>query len=243
MTYCVGMHVDEGMVFMSDTRTNAGPADIAIVPKMKTWEVQGDRFLCLMSAGNLATTQAVNWRLGESEGSGSEGSILRVPTMAAAARLVGATLRDTIEEHAPASGQRADGLFKATLILGGQIGDAPPQIYLIYPEGNFIAACRDTPFMQIGEFKYGRPVLRALYDPSMTLEQAAKLVAVSFESTMRSNLSVGLPIDLQLYAKNSLVAGRRRRFGAGDPWFANVADMWPRSLRDAFDAIPDPVAA
>jgi len=189
---------------MSDTRTNAGVDDIATVKKMHTWEIDGDRVLTLMSAGNLATTQSLISMLDERSKSPEDRnpSILKVPTMFQAARLIGDTLKEVIQANSD-TGQAAEAAFNATLILGGQIKGLPPRLFLIYPEGNFIEAQEDTPFFQIGETKYGRPILVRAQDAEMSFEDAVKLLLVSFDSTMKANLSVGLPLDLMTYETNS----------------------------------------
>jgi len=193
---------------MSDTRTNAGVDDIATVKKMHTWEIDGDRVLTLMSAGNLATTQSLISMLDERSKSPEDRnpSILKVPTMFQAARLIGDTLKEVIQANSD-TGQAAEAAFNATLILGGQIKGLPPRLFLIYPEGNFIEAQEDTPFFQIGETKYGRPILVRAQDAEMSFEDAVKLLLVSFDSTMKANLSVGLPLDLMTYETNSFKRG------------------------------------
>jgi len=206
MTYCVGLRLNKGLVFMSDTRTNAGIDDIATVKKMHTWEIEGERVLTLMSAGNLATTQSLISMLDERSKSPEDRnpSILKVPTMFQAARLIGDTLKEVIQANSD-TGQSAEAAFNATLILGGQIKGLPPRLFLIYPEGNFIEAQEDTPFFQIGETKYGRPILVRAQDSEMSFEDAVKLLLVSFDSTIKANLSVGLPLDLMTYETMSAV--------------------------------------
>ncbi len=239
MTYCVGLAVDRGLVFMSDTRTNAGVDNISTVGKMKTWEVPGERFLCLLSAGNLATTQATVSLLEERRVAPAERkpAILTMPSMFQTARLVGDTLKEVIAESTPA-GPNADGRFTASFILGGQIKGGRPRVFMIYPEGNFIETTPDNPFFQIGEHKYGRPIIVRTYDPGMSLEECAKLLLVSFDSTIRSNLSVGLPIDMQFYETDSLKAGYRRRFDRRDPYYVSISEGWSESLKKAFDDLP-----
>ncbi|WP_114348378.1 proteasome-type protease [Mangrovicella endophytica] len=243
MTYCVGLLVDRGLAFMSDTRTNAGIDNISVVSKMKTWEVPGDRFLCLLSAGNLATTQSTISLLEERAIAPSERkpAILAQPSMFQTAKLVGETLREVIATSA-ASGQSADSMFLGSFILGGQIKGGKPRLFMIYPEGNFIEAGNDNPFFQIGEHKYGRPIIIRTYDAAMSLEDCAKLLLVSFDSTIRSNLSVGLPIDLQFYETDALKAGYRRRFDARDPYYQQISEGWSDALRSAFDRLPPFVA-
>jgi putative proteasome-type protease len=175
MTYCVGLLVDRGLVFMSDTRTNAGIDNISVVSKMKTWSVPGERFLCLLSAGNLATTQSTVSLLEERSLApvDREPAILNQPSMFQTAKLVGDTLREVISYTSP-SGQRGDSSrFGASFLLGGQIKGGRPRLFMIYPEGNFIEAGADNPFFQIGEHKYGRPIIIRTYDPAMALAGGA----------------------------------------------------------------------
>lgn len=240
MTYCVGMKLNHGLVFMSDTRTNAGVDNISTFCKMQTWEVPGERVMTVMSAGNLATTQAVISLLEERNKAPDDRSpsLLTVPSMFRAAQHIAELLHQEIEAHAN-GGQQADSTFDATLILGGQIAGSAPRLFLIYPEGNFIEAGADTPFFQIGETKYGRPILVRAYDPAMSFEAAVKLMMVSFDSTIKANLSVGAPLDLHIYEEGSLVVGPRRRIEADDPYFQTVTRGWGAALNLAFDSLPD----
>ncbi|MBA4227902.1 MAG: peptidase [Hyphomonas sp.] len=239
MTYCVGMKLDRGLVFMSDTRTNAGVDNVSKFRKLFTWSVPGERALVLMTAGNLATTQSVVSILEERTKAPSERrpSILELPTMFQIARLVGETLREVIQANA-ATGQKADSTFNSTMILGGQIKGIEPRLFLIYPEGNFIEASDDTPFFQIGETKYGRPILVRAYDPGMSVEEAVKLLMVSFDSTVKANLSVGLPLDLQIIEKDAIRLGASKRIEADDPYFAQISSGWGDALKKAFDSLP-----
>ena len=239
MTYCVGMKLDRGLVFMSDTRTNAGVDNVSKFRKLFTWSVPGERALVLMTAGNLATTQSVVSILEERTKAPSERrpSILELPTMFQIARLVGETLREVIQANA-ATGQKADSTFNSTMILGGQIKGIEPRLFLIYPEGNFIEASDDTPFFQIGETKYGRPILVRAYDPGMSVEEAVKLLMVSFDSTVKANLSVGLPLDLQIVEKDAIRLGPSKRIEADDPYFAQISSGWGDALKKAFDSLP-----
>ncbi|MFD1509103.1 peptidase [Lacimonas salitolerans] len=239
MTYCVGMMLDRGLVFMSDTRTNAGLDNISTFRKMTVWEDPGERCITLMAAGNLATTQAVVSLLDERSKTVQERepSLMAVPSMFQAAGMVAETLRDVIARHAE-TGQRADSTFNATLILGGQVKGGPPRLFLIYPEGNFIEASADTPFFQIGETKYGRPILVRAYDPAMRFEDALKLLLVSFDSTLKANLTVGAPFDFHLYQADSLRAGPRDRIEADDPYFQLVSQGWGDALKEALDSLP-----
>ena len=240
MTYCVGMVLDRGLVFMSDTRTNAGVDNISTFRKMHCWEAPGERVLTVMTAGNLATTQAVISLLDERTKAPDDRdpSILAVPSMFQAARLVADTLREVIARHAD-SGQRADTTFNATIILGGQVAGGPPRLFLIYPEGNFIEASADTPFFQIGETKYGRPILVRGFDPAMRFEDAVKLLLVSFDSTLKANLSVAAPFDVQVIDRDALRLGHALRIGPDDPYFQTVSTSWGEALKAALTQLPD----
>ncbi|ATI42725.1 peptidase [Pacificitalea manganoxidans] len=240
MTYCVGLKTDHGLVFMSDTRTNAGVDNISTFRKMTSWQVPGERMITLMTAGNLATTQAVISLLEERTKAEVDRSpsILEQPSMFQVARLVGDTLKEVIAGHAQ-SGQVADSAFHATILVGGQIAPGPPRLFLVYPEGNFIEASGDTPFFQIGETKYGRPILVRAYDPGMGFEEAIKLLLVSFDSTIKANLSVGLPLDFATYRTDSFQLGREGRISADDPYFRAISDGWGDALKAALDGLPD----
>jgi len=240
MTYCVALRLKKGLVFMSDTRTNAGVDDISQVKKMSSWEVPGERVITLLSAGNLATTQAVVSLLDERSKAPEDRnpSILQAPSMFQIATIVGNTLRDVVRHFEP-SGPAAESLFSATLILGGQVRGSNPRLFLIYPEGNFIESSIDNPFFQAGETKYGRPILVRALNADMSFEEAVKLLCVSFDSTMRANLSVDLPIDLQVQALDECRITHQRRFERNDPYFQNVSKGWSDALRTAFGTLPD----
>ena len=239
MTYCVGLQLNQGLVFMSDTRTNAGVDNFSKTKKMFTWEVPGERVITLMTAGNLATTQSLVSLIEERSKAPAERSptILHEPSMFQVARLVGATLKEVIEESA-STGQVASSKFKATIILGGQIKGSDPTLFLIYPEGNFVEVTDETPFFQIGEAKYGKPILVRAYDPEMSFEEAVKLLLVSFDSTIKANLSVGLPIDLQIYEKDSHKVAIQRRIEDDDDYYQSISTGWGDALREAFGSLP-----
>lgn len=241
MTYCVGLVLERGIVFMSDTRTNAGVDNISTFRKLHRFDVPGERALVMMTAGNLATTQAVVSLLEERTKAHDDRdpSILSVPSMFQAARLVAETLRGVIDTHA-STGQRADSGFNATIILGGQIKGGPPRLFLIYPEGNFIEASHETPFFQIGETKYGRPILVRAYERDMSFADAMKLMLVSFDSTIKANLSVGLPLDVCFYDRDSFSSDHTLRIEADDPYFATISDGWGDALKRAFESLPNP---
>jgi len=240
MTYCVALRLKRGLVFMSDTRTNAGLDNISTYTKMVTWEDEGDSVITIMTAGNLATTQAVVSLIDERMKAPGERSpsILGLPSMFQVAMLLGQTLKEVIARHAQ-TGQRAETSFNATIIVGGQVKGSEPRLFLIYPEGNFIEAGADTPFFQSGETKYGRPIIVRAFDPDMSFEAAVKLLLVSFDSTIKANLSVGLPLDLAIYETGSLKRGTHRRISADDPYFQTISNGWGSALKNAFDSLPD----
>ena len=240
MTYCVGLMLKKGLVFMSDTRTNAGLDNVSTFAKMFTWSDDENSTITIMTAGNLATTQSVVSMIDERTKAPSERSpsILGLPSMFQVARFVGATLREVIDRQAQ-TGQRADSTFNATIIVGGQVKGSPPRLFLIYPEGNFIEAGLDTPFLQIGEIKYGRPILVRAFDPDMTFEAAVKLLLVSFDSTIKANLSVGLPLDLEIYEVGSQKRGMHRRITRDDASFQAISAGWGDALKRAFESLPD----
>ena len=239
MTYCVGMKLDTGLVFMSDTRTNAGVDNISTFRKMYTWSRPDERVIVLMASGNLATTQAVVSLLDERTKAVADRhpSLLETPSMFQTARLVGDTVKEVIKGTGT-EGQDSEGSFNASFILGGQIKGTDPRLFQIYPEGNFIESSSDTPFFQIGEHKYGKPILVRAYDQKMSFAEATKLLFVSFDSTLKSNLSVGMPFDLQFYEKDSLQVGVQRRIDRDDPYYRMISDGWSNALKSAFASLP-----
>ncbi|BCG88142.1 MULTISPECIES: peptidase [unclassified Mesorhizobium] len=240
MTYCVGLKIDRGLVFMSDTRTNAGMDSISTFKKMHVWEQPGERVIVLMSAGNLATTQAVVSLLDErtkAVGDRHE-KLLDTPSMYQTVRLVGDTVKEVIAQSSPA-GEKADSYFNASFILGGQIKGSPPRLFMIYPEGNFIESTDDTPFFQIGETKYGKPIIIRAYERTMSLAETVKLLLVSFDSTLKSNLSVGLPLDLLFLEKDTFKVGLKKRIGQDDQYYRTISDGWSNALKTAFASLPD----
>lgn len=224
---------------MSDTRTNAGVDDIGTYRKMFTWSVPGERVITLLAAGNLATTQAVMSLLDERSKAPADRtpSIIKAPSMFQIAQIIGDLMREVIQANSN-TGQQADSAFNATIILGGQIATSDPRLFMIYPEGNFIEASEDTPFFQIGETKYGRPILVRCYDADMEFEDAVELLMVSFDSTIKANMSVGLPLDLQIYEANSMQVGHTLRIEIDDPYFQSVSDGWGKALKLAFNSLP-----
>ena len=240
MTYCVALKLDQSLIFMSDTRTNAGIDNVSRYKKMFTWSIPGDRVITLMTAGNLATTQAVVSLLDERSKAPDDRdpTLLRVPTLFQAAKLIGDTLKEVVGSHRD-GGQEAEATFGATLIMGGQIKGMEPRLFMIYPEGNFVEASWDTPFFQIGETKYGRPIIIRGYDRDMNFEDAIKLLMVSFDSTLKANLSVGLPLDLLVIGKDEFAPTHQHRLTHDDPYFDKISSNWGDALRSAFHSLPD----
>lgn len=241
MTYCVGMMVDKGLVLMSDTRTNSGVDNISVFRKMFHWNVPGDRIITVMTAGNLATTQAVVSKLEERTKTPDDrtNSLMSAPTMFQVATEIGSLVRETIGERQAANGMTGKGKFTASIIVAGQIAGMEPRLFMVYPEGNFIEASFDTPFFQIGETKYGRPIILRGYDRSMSIEEAIKLVMVSFDSTLKANLSVGLPLDLMVIERDNFEPAHERRIAQDDPYFQTISSSWGDALRAAFHSLPD----
>ena len=241
MTYCVGMILERGLVLMSDTRTNSGVDNISVFRKMFHWTVPGERMIALMTAGNLATTQAVLSKLEERDKNPEDrhNSLLELPTMFQVAAEVGKLLRETVREVQVENGQQGQGRFTASIIIAGQIKGMEPRLFMIYPEGNFIEASWDTPFFQIGETKYGRPILIRGYDRQMSFEDAVKLTMVSFDSTLKANLSVGLPLDLLVIERDGFAPLHQRRIEHGDRYFDAISSSWSEALRNAFHSLPD----
>jgi len=241
MTYCVGMVLEKGLVLMSDTRTNSGVDNISVFRKMHHWQVPGERMISVMTAGNLATTQAVISKLEErtKEPDERDNTLIKGKTMFTVATEIGRLLRSTIDEVQKANGDRGKGRFTASIIVAGQIAGMEPRLFMIYPEGNFIEASWDTPFFQIGETKYGRPIIIRGYDREMGFEDAVKLLMVSFDSTLKANLSVGLPLDLLVIAKDDFGPTHQHRVAHDDPYFAQISSNWGEALKSAFHSLPD----
>ncbi|WFL76459.1 proteasome-type protease [Altererythrobacter arenosus] len=241
MTYCVGMIVDRGIVLMSDTRTNSGVDNISVFKKMFHWSVPGERMIAVMTAGNLATTQAVVSQLEERAKVPDErdNSLLTAPSMFQVATDIGRLLRKTIAERQNANGEKGKGRFTASIIVAGQIAGMEPRLFMVYPEGNFIEASHDTPFFQIGETKYGRPILIRGYDREMSFEDTVKLLMVSFDSTLKANLSVGLPLDVMVIGRDEFAPIHQHRVMHDDPYFQAISSGWGDALKNAFHSLPD----
>jgi putative proteasome-type protease len=236
MTYCVGVKLDQGLIFASDSRTHAGVDNYAKFCKMTVFERPGDRVLVLLSSGDLAATQAVISVLRQ-RAAGAAPHIWSVKSMFDVANLVADAMRGIEKRDGPFLD--SGGLkFNASFILGGQIAGEDLRLFRLYAEGNFIEAGTDTPFLQTGEAKYGKPILDLAVTCSASLEDATKCVLVSFDSTMLSNLSVGMPIDLLCYAKDQLRVTMKRRFKEGDTYFGVLTQQWLAGTRKVFRELP-----
>jgi putative proteasome-type protease len=242
VTYCVGLKVAAGLVFASDSRTNAGFDQISTFRKMVVYERPGDRFMVLLSSGNLSITQSVRETLQVERipGTGpAETTIWNATSMFDAARVLGHAVRRVNEQDGPAL--RAAGIdFGCTFIFGGQIKGEAMRLFLVYSTGNFIEATAETCYFQIGEAKYGKPVLDRMLLPSTPLAEAAKCTLVSIDSTLKSNLSVGLPIDLVLYEADALQSNQMVCIDERNPYFTMIRESWGQRLRTAFEGIDDP---
>ncbi|WP_036276395.1 peptidase [Methylomonas sp. 11b] len=236
MTYCIGVMLDTGMVFASDSRTNAGVDNIASFCKMTVFEKAGDRVIVLLSSGNLAGTQAVISILKQRSAKPGSPNLWNAESMFDAALLVSDAMREVDQRDSPHLAASKIS-FNASFILGGQIAGEAPRLFRIYAEGTFIEASIETPYFQTGETKYGKPIIDRVITRSTSLNNAAKCVLVSFDSTMCSNLSVGMPIDLLCYQRDSLVVKMRRRFGEGDAYFVELGKQWTDGTRLVFDQL------
>jgi putative proteasome-type protease len=238
MTYCVGLRLDAGMVMLADTRTNAGFDNIAVYRKMFVFETTGDRVIVILTAGNLSVTQTAIAKLRhEIAREGSKDSILHAPSMLEVAEIVGRTLNDVHVEIGTRM-ERTKYSASAAMLVGGQRIGGQMRLFLIYQEGNFIEATEDTPFLQIGEHKYGKPILDRVIRPSTSLEDGRKAVLISMDSTLRSNLSVGMPLDLLTVRRDEYRVAGRERIEPGDAGFAAMSEAWSRALREGFANLP-----
>ena len=238
MTYCVGLLLDSGIVMLSDTRTNAGFDNIACYRKMFVFEASGERVITLLTAGNLSVTQTVIAKLRhEMAREDSTDSIMRAPSMLEVAEIVGRTLNEVYVEVDERM-KRSEASASASMLLGGQRLGGQLRLFLIYREGNFIEATDDTPYLQIGEHKYGKPILDRVVRPATSLEDGRKAVLISMDSTLRSNLSVGMPLDLLTIRRNEYLVATRERIEAGDATFSAMSEAWSKALRDGFQNLP-----
>lgn len=242
MTYCIGMLLKDGLVMLSDSRTNAGVDQIATFRKMTIWQTPGERLIALLAAGNLSITQSVIHYLEEGLEFGPEKHLCRmsdVHSMFGAAELVGQAVRRVYASHGEALEAKAGPGFNASFLLGGQIVGRRHRLFQIYPQGNFIEASRETPYLQIGETKYGKPILDRALSHGTGLREGAKLALISMDSTLRSNLSVGMPLDLLVVNTGSFDPAVRQTIDESDPYFTEVRHGWSTALREAFKRMPD----
>lgn len=236
MTYCVAIKVDQGLVFASDSRTNAGVDQVSTYSKMHTFEGRDGRAVCLLNAGNLATTQAVVRRIRRDNEDNADRCLAKVPDLAEAADYVGSLSREEQRKYdVPNEDSFSAG---ASFIIGGQIGKRPPQLYLVYPEGNYITAAVQTAYLQIGELKYGKPILDRIVNPDLPLDVAARCALVSMDSAMRSNVTVGPPIELLTYVTGSGRFSQRLVLDEHNPYLLELRQAWQEGLKSAFERLP-----
>lgn len=234
MTYCIGISLDDGLVLTSDSRTNAGIDHVSTYSKMHRCVTTPDRCLVIMSAGNLATTQGVIQQIRRDVLESVPRNINTLSYLADVAEYLGDVLVNRIRKHTEQTGFVPD----ATLILGGQIQGRNPNIYMIYPQGNYITSSADTPYLQIGESKYGKPVLDRFITRSASLEDAAICSLISMDSTMKSNASVGPPIEVMIYPRDQFNAPKHYKFDAEDPYLLEIRHEWANQLNQAFRSMP-----
>ena len=240
MTYCVAAVLDVGMVFASDSRTSAGVDHVSSFRKMRIFAAEGERVIIILSSGNLSITQnVVNILDHQSRNPDAKKTVMNVASMIEVAERVGETLREVKRRDGPYL-EQSNVDPSATLLVGGQIRGERQRLFHIYNEGNFIEATRDTPYFQIGESKYGKPVIDRVIKCNTEILDATKCILVSFDSTMRSNISVGLPIDLLVYVRDSFRIGMQRRVEEDDPYFTMIHQQWGNGLRKVFAGIPNP---
>jgi len=238
MTYCIGLCLKDGLVFLSDTRTNAGVDQIGTFRKMTLFQKDQDRFFTLMSAGNLAITQAVKEILLQGQLLNGE-NLWTVNNSHDAAVVVGNAIKQVYERDHKAL-EKAGIDFNCNLIFGGQVKGERPRLFNVYSAGNFIESTPDTCYFQIGESKYGKPILDRVLNFSTPLNLATKCVLISMDSTLNSNISVGLPLDLLVYEKNSLKADKLVTLDESNPYFRMIHQLWGEKLRAAFNSIAEP---
>jgi len=239
MTYCVATMIDAGIVFASDSRTNAGVDNISTFRKMKTFERSGERALALVNSGNLAITQATINHLEQAIRRNNEPNLMSVYSMYDVAELVGVALREVRHRDGPfLMENNVDA--GANFLIGGQIAGEHQRLFMVYAEGNFIEATPETPYFQIGETKYGKPIIDRVISAETCMDDVVKCVLVSFDSTMRSNLSVGMPIDLACYQRDSLRLGEIHRLEEHDPYILQLRQSWGEGVRRAFAQLPNP---
>ena len=238
MTYCVAVRVEDGLVLASDSRTSAGVDDLSIYSKMHHFETRDDRFFTLLSAGNLATTQAVTTQVERQIDDAPDGPNLNTFNhLDEVARYIG-ELSSQIQHDFNDQAEQANAMMQASFILAGQIRNHEHEAFLIYPQGNYIAASAEKPFLQIGETKYGKPILDRIIDSSISLARASRCALISMDASIRSNLTVGPPVELLIYQRDSLEASRRYRLEPDDSYLVALTDAWSNGLNQLFLGLP-----
>ena len=238
MTYCCALRLEQGMVFISDTRTNAGVDHISVFRKLYTFGIPGERVIVIQASGNLATTQAVIGHIKNQLELNQEPNILSLHTMFEVAELVGRTLKHVIESVTTDTMEQSN--YYCSLLVGGQIAGQDMQLYHIYPQGNFICATSDTPYFQIGESKYGKPILDRALSYDMPLDEALRCSLISFASTLRSNVSVGMPLDVLVYHKDTFEIPTGKRIQEDDEYFTIISKQWSDTLKKGLQELPKP---
>jgi putative proteasome-type protease len=236
MTYCLAINVDDGLVFCSDSRTNAGIDNVSTYSKMHTFAWPGERYFVLLSAGNLATTQAVVKKLNSDIPNGLMPNLRSANSMQEAADYVG--IVSSMVQKQQTDRDTSSTNFEASFIFGGQIAGQSPEIYLVYPQGNYIHESREHPFLQIGEIKYGKPILDRVIKRGLDLERTARCALVSMNSTIRSNVTVGPPVELLMYRRDELLEGRKLYLTEDDPLAREIAEKWNQGLALALENLP-----
>ncbi|RJG03820.1 proteasome-type protease [Noviherbaspirillum sedimenti] len=239
MTYCVAMRLDAGLVFLSDSRTNAGVDQVGTFRKMSVFEQPGERMMVLMTAGNLSISQSIRQLIADHVNADGE-SIWTVNSMHDAAQIVGDAIR-MVHERDAAALEKFGIEFNVSMIFGGQIGGERCRLFQMYSAGNFIESHNENPYFQIGEAKYGKPIIDRVVTPATSLDEAAKCALISMDSTLRSNISVGLPLDLLVYEADRLAASRFVTIDERNQYFQMIRTTWGRQLKSVFEGIDDPV--
>ena len=239
MTYCVAMALNEGLLFASDSRTNAGVDHVSTFCKMTVFETPGEGVIVMLNSGNLATTQQVVSRI-KQYAHHSGAPLTAMGSLFCVAELLGRELRQVITTTQSEAPEQSSVDFSATFLVGGQLKGEAPRLFMVYPQGNFIESSADTSFFQIGESKYGKPILDRVIQPELSLYKAAKCALVSFDSTIKSNLSVGLPIDVSMVKRDGLSVFKRHRIDEGDDYFRELRSSWSQGLRNVFNQLPEP---
>jgi putative proteasome-type protease len=239
MTYCVAMRLDAGLVFLSDSRTNAGVDHVGVFRKMNVFENPGDRMMVLMTAGNLSISQSIRQVMADHT-SATGRSVWTAKTMYEAAQIVGEAIRVVYARDAKML-EEFDISFNVSMLFGGQIGDEPCRLFQMYSAGNFIESCDESCYFQVGESKYGKPILDRVINATTELDEAAKCALISMDSTLRSNISVGLPLDLLVYETDSLKVSRFVTIDEKNQYFQMIRNTWGQQLKRVFEAIDDPV--